>query len=199
MTETDPRPTEPRRPLPGEVHAAVPLPEGRFQPREEWAWDQLATTGKVNMSEVPEDRRGGEDADKAPVYSPFLNLMKVLQNFSRRVIGFGFKQSCGVAYFLSLILVFAWLGDLCSSGWNLAGPSRENALDYAEWVRFSLPNSIPIVELDPVKEDFLANRFDGDGVPEGVRWAFWSQRIASLVLLFSLAAGFTGWAQRRGE
>jgi len=128
----------------------------------------------------------------------WFNPLKYLSALSGLVIGYGYFQARGLIVFLGLVTAYAAIGHLWTADWKPTLPTVASAVDFAEWLRFSLSNAVPVVELDPVKEDFLPAKF-GEPIPEPVRWVFWSHRLLALILLSLIIAGLTGWAQRRGE
>ncbi len=121
---------------------------------------------------------------------------------------YGYEPMRATFWFGGLVIVFAALG----LSWELmaaAEYSPPGLRDILAWLGFSFESALPLIDLDPVSDTFLEDRFGvsvdafGDKayqeLPSGLRALFAAERILGLIILSVLVAGLTGWAETRGK
>lgn len=121
------------------------------------------------------------------------------------VTAYGYRPYLGVFWFFAVVVFFAFVG----LGWSILHHGQHEGLTWVSlraWFGFSLETAFPIFELDPVKDDFLVERFvpSASGkvdsqLPGYLRAVFMAERIIGILLLSTLVASLAGWAEKKGE
>ena len=130
---------------------------------------------------------------------PLFSTSKVIDTLSGQITGYGYQQVRGVLWALALVSVFAVLGMVWPSETRM-GRDILSLADWVDWFGFSVEKAAPLSDLDPIQDEFLMEKFGGtEHIPTYMRAAFMLERVLGLVILGFVIAGFTGWAERRGE
>lgn len=121
---------------------------------------------------------------------------------------YGYEPMRATFWFAGLVILFALVG----LSWELAAAPEyapPAIRDMLAWLGFSFESALPLIELDPVPDTFLEDRFGVgedafgnklyDELPNGLRALFAAERILGLIILSVLVAGLTGWAETRGK
>ena len=124
------------------------------------------------------------------------------------VTAYGYKPFNSLLWLFLLVVISALIG-LSYKHPELSSLKELSLKEWASWLSYSAENAIPLFELDPIQDTFLEDQFSPsrleqnekpyDHVPSVVRLAFMLERLLGLVILTTLVAGLTGWAERRGE
>ncbi len=121
---------------------------------------------------------------------------------------YGYEPMRATFWFAGLVVLFA-LGGLF---WELTSAAEyvpPGWRDIVAWLGFSFESALPLIDLDPVSDTFLEDRFGVsvdafgekayDELPKGLRALFAAERVLGLIILSVLVAGLTGWAETRGK
>ena len=113
------------------------------------------------------------------------------------LIGYGYRNWQAGMWFALLVLGFAAWGMFSrETGWT-------DLTAWRDWLGYSFDTALPLVDLMPNREGFLAEQFAsnqaGAQIPPGLQAAFAAERLLGLVIISFAIAGLTGWAERRGS
>ncbi|MEQ9505530.1 MAG: hypothetical protein RLO80_04615 [Hyphomonas sp.] len=139
----------------------------------------------------------------------FSAIRKIWRRFVLSPISaYGYEPSRVIWWFAGVVIVFGAAG----LSWEILSQPEyaiPSLRDAAGWLGFSFETALPIIELDPVNDTFLEDRFgvgeDAHGnklyedLPDGLRALFVLERLLGLVILSVLIAGLSGWAETRGK
>jgi len=114
---------------------------------------------------------------------------------SRHLIGHGFASWRAALLFILVVIGtaatgLAFEGSLAAASW-----AEIDWRPIGDWGGYALGNAIPVVELDPSHETFIADRF-GAEAPLWLKTVLYSSKLLGFLLLSYLAAGLTGFASR---
>jgi hypothetical protein len=119
---------------------------------------------------------------------------KIAGALSWLLIGHGVRIHRALIAFLLLVLAGAMAG-WAAEGW---APPYAPPDGWDAWLRASLDHATPIVNFSTEADAFLSQRFKG--APPGWLANLWfAQAIVGFVIASYLAAGLSGFAERRGE
>ena len=128
---------------------------------------------------------------------PMVSFSKVVESLSGQITGYGYQQIRGLIYAIILVTGFAAVGMLWPEGPS-EGRNIFSVSDWTAWLGFSFEKAVPFSDLDPIDDSFLRDIF-GEDLPRGMRAAFMAERVIGIIIIGFAIAGFTGWAERRGQ
>jgi len=128
---------------------------------------------------------------------PVFSFAKIVETLSGQITGYGYQQIRGMIYAVLLVTSFAAVGMLWPEG-PREGRDIFSMTDWTAWLGFSFEKAVPFSDLDPIDDSFLRDVF-GPDLPRGMRAAFMAERVLGIVIIGFAIAGFTGWAERRGQ
>ncbi|MEM6415419.1 MAG: hypothetical protein AAF720_12270 [Pseudomonadota bacterium] len=129
---------------------------------------------------------------------PRFSFSKIIETLSGQITGYGYQQIRGLFYSVVLITAFAVIGMFWPSSATEMSRDVYSLQDWISWLGFSFEKAVPFSDLDPIEDTFLNDVF-GPVLPQGMRAAFMLERVLGIIIIGFVIAGFTGWAERRGE